>query len=287
MDVTAFKGSRGVKVPISTEEENKILGKSVHTQHKDYQKLLDSVNEKKELHMKTMKKKVLVPVEETIQVPVFRKEASRGTKKVIVQGKRLFPVTKYKEVEETVLDVQEEMVGKHKEKRAAPVTRLRKIPYTDFEERIVDIEVEVPADEVVMRKGFREDKHVVSKIVEVEEDLHYEMRPVLVKKGDKRMKEVGDHHSFKTSHGPPAWDAPTGEAWLSNRLKTPTYRPDLPRPQSAQSILSVASSMVVPRLRQPRYIDAPPVKAPKYQPGRSVGQMKASSSTGALRSSGQ
>jgi hypothetical protein len=269
---------------ITNEQEKQIFDKSVHTQHKDYQKLLDGVNAKRELHMKTMKKKVLVPVEETIQVPVFRKEAARKTEKVVVKGKKLVPVTKYKEVEETVLDVQEEMIGNHKEKRAAPVTRLRRIPYTDFEERIVDIEVEVPADEVVMRKGFREDKHIVSKIVEVEEDLHYEMRPVLVKKGDKRMKEVGDHHAFKTSHGPPMWEPPTGEPW-QGRAKTPSYRGDLPRPHSAQSIISAASSMVVPRLRQSKYMQAEPVKAPKYVPNRSVGAMKASASTGGLRMS--
>merc|ERR1719254_348319 len=96
------------------------------------------------------------------------------------------------------------------------------------------------------------------------------------------MKEIGDHHAFKTSHGAPNWDSPTGEKW-QGRAKTPPYRADLPRPHSAQSILSVASSMVVPRLRQSKYIEAPPVKAPKYQPGRSVGAMKASASTGAIR----
>jgi hypothetical protein len=268
---------------ISNNEEQQIFDKSVHTQHKDYQKLLDSVaaKTKQELHMKTMKKKVLVPVEETVKVPVYRKEANRKTETVVVKGKKLVPVTKYKEVEETVLDVQEEQIGAHKEKRAAQVTRIRKIPYTDYEERIVDIEVEVPADEVVMRKGFREDKHVVSKIVEVEEDLHYEMRPVLVKKGEKRMKEVGDHHTFKTSHGAPNWEPPSMEPW-QNRAKTPQYRGDLPRPHSAQSIISAASSMVVPRLRQPRYVQGQ-VKAPKYVPNRSIGSMKMSASTGALR----
>merc|ERR1711879_233246 len=205
----------------------------------------------REQHVKTTKKKLIVPVEEEIKVPIYRKEASRKKEKVVVKGTKLVPVTKYKEVEETVLDVQEEMVNGHKEKRAVPVTRVRKIPYQEFEEKVVEVEVEVPADEVVTRKGFRVDTHVVSKVVEVEEDLIYEMRPVLVGKGEKRMKELGDHHSFKTEHGAPSWQDSAQEAW-KNRAKTPMHRPDLHRPRSAESVRSVASSMIVPRLKDPK-----------------------------------
>jgi len=237
---------------------------SVHTQHKDYAHLLDTIG-RREQHVKTMKKKVIVPVEETVKVPVYRKEASRKTEKVVVKGIRLVPVTKYKEVVETVLDVQEEMVNGHKEKRAAPVTRVRKIPYQDFEEKVVEVEVEVPADEVVTRKGFREDTHVVSKVVEVEEDLVYEMRLVLVKKGAKRMKEVGDHHAFKTEHGAPHWENSRQEGW-QNRPKTPTYREDLHRPSSARSVRSNASSMVVPRLKASKFLGTDELKSPSYFP---------------------
>jgi hypothetical protein len=184
---------------------------------------------------------------------------------VIVKGTKLVPVTKYKEVEETILDVQEEIVNGHTEKRAAPVTRLRKIPYQDFEEQVVEVEVEVPADEVVTRTGYREDKHVVSKLVEVEEELVYEMRPVLVKKGEKRMKELGDHHAFKTEHGAPHWDMSQVEGW-ENKPKTPRYRSDLHRPDTARSIFSNASSMVVPRLKAPKFLGTDEIKSPSYFP---------------------
>jgi hypothetical protein len=242
------------------------MEKAVHTQHKDYAKLLDTVG-RKEQHTTTAKKKVIVPVEEEVKVPVYRKEARRKTEKVAVQGTKLVPVTKYKEVEETVLEVQEEMVNGHKEKRAIPVTRVRQIPYQEFEEKVVNIEVDVPAYEVVTRKGFRVDRHVVSKVVEVEEDLVYEMRPVLVKKGEKRMKELGNHHAFKTEHGAPHWEDSAVEGW-KNRPKTPTHRAELPRPSTAGSIRSTCSSMIVPRLKDSKHIGTDRITSPSYFPRR-------------------
>jgi hypothetical protein len=257
-------GARKASKGISANEDKHLMNAAVHTQHKDYAHFLDTIGVR-EQHVKTMKKKVIVPVEETVKVPVYRKEAHRKTEKVLVKGTKLVPVTKFKEVEETVLDVQEEMVNGHAEKRAAPVTRVRRIPYQDFEERVVEVEVEVPADEVVTRKGYREDRHVVSKVVEVEEDLVYEMRPVLVKKGAKRMNELGDHHAFKTAHGAPHWETDCQEGW-ENRPKTPTYRDDLHRPSSARSVRSNASSMVVPRLKAPKFLGADGIKSPSYFP---------------------
>merc|ERR1711879_489253 len=221
----------------------------------------------REQHVKTTKKKLIVPVEEEIKVPIYRKEASRKKEKVVVKGTKLVPVTKYKEVEETVLDVQEEMVNGVQEKRAVPITRVRQIPYQEFEEKVVEIEVEVPADEVVTRKGFRVDKHVVSKVVEVEEDLVYEMRPVLVKRGEKRMKELGNHHAFKTEHGAPHWEHSAVDGW-KNRPKTPAHRAELPRPSSAGSIRSTCSSMIVPKLKDTKYLGTDQIRAPNYVPRR-------------------
>jgi hypothetical protein len=270
-------GSKSGSQRIGEHDDNAIMTKAVHTQHKDYNKFLQTVAPQTQ-HMKTMKKKVLVPVEENIKVPVYRKEAKRNTEKVTVKGTRLVPVTRYKEVEETVLEVQEEMINGHKEKRARPVTRIRRIPYQDFEEKIVDVEVEVPADQVVQRQGFRVDKHVVSKVVEVEEDLVYEMRPVLVNKGEKRMKDIGEHHKFKKEHGQPVWED-AFDQW-ANRPKTPTYRDDLPRPRSASSIYSAASSMIVPRLKPERKHDAGMIKSAGYVPRKNY-------STGSLSNAGQ
>lgn len=170
-------------------------------------------------------------------------------------------------MEETVLEVQEEFVNGHKEKRAAPVTRVRRIPYTDYIEKVVDVEVDVPHDELVQRKGFREDKHVVSKVVEVEEDLVYEMRPVLVAKGEKRMKELSDHHAFKKEHGAPHWEASATEAWRS-RPTTPRCHPEFPRPSTAGSVRSEASSMIVPRLKEGRRASADGFRSASYVPRR-------------------
>lgn len=249
---------------LSAEEDRRLMDKAVHTKHKDYGKLFDQATLQQQ-HLKTAKKRIIVPVEEDIKVPVYKKVANRGTKKVVVQGTKLVPVTKYKEVEETVLQVQHEHENGHQEKRAVPVTRVRRIPYQEFEEKVVDVEVEVPADEVVTRKGFRVDKHVVSKVVEVEEDLVYEMRPVLVHKGDKRMKDIGEHHTFKKQHGAPLWEDSVGEGWRM-RPPTPAHRSDLPRPSSAASIRSVASSIYVPPLKATKYIDSGVIKSPSYMP---------------------
>mmetsp|Transcript_125765 Transcript_125765/g.230776 ORF Transcript_125765/g.230776 Transcript_125765/m.230776 type:complete len:294 (-) Transcript_125765:165-1046(-) len=261
---------------LSEKQDHDLMDRAVHTKHKDYAKLVETLP-KREYTTRVLKKKVIVPVEETVKVPVYRKEARRKTEKVVVQGTTLVPVTRYKEVEETVLDVEEEIENGHAEKRAAPVTRIRQIPYQDFEEKIVDVEVEVPADEVVQRTGYRIDKHVVSKVVEVEQDHVYEMRPILVAKGEKRMKEVGEHHTFKKEHGPPHWEVHGVNHWRQ-RPVTPEHRPDLPRPSSARSIHSDASSMVVPRLKETTWVGPASLKSPSYTRPHSASGRPASAS---------
>mmetsp|Transcript_52774 Transcript_52774/g.112961 ORF Transcript_52774/g.112961 Transcript_52774/m.112961 type:complete len:259 (-) Transcript_52774:126-902(-) len=230
---------------ITQEEDKKLTRQAVHTQHQPNDAVLAGTGE---LRTKTLKKHILVPVEETIKVPVVRKEASRTVQQQVVKGQKLVPVKKFKEVEETYLEVKEVTVNGRKEKRHTPVTRMRKVPYTDFETKEVDIVVDVPMEEVVTRTGYRLDKHVVSKVVEVEEDHIYEMRPVLVRKGDTRMTEKHEHHSFKTKHGKPAWDEDTQEGWLG-RPRTPAYRPHLHRPASAGSIRPSTSGSARPMSR--------------------------------------
>merc|ERR1719389_393557 len=107
-----------------------------------------------------VKKHVVVPVEEEIQVPVVRKEVRKTMGKQTVRCQRLVPVTRYKEVEETTLETREEMVDGHREKRAIPITQKRMQPYQDFEEEEYWMEVEVPVEEIVTRTGTRTDKLV-------------------------------------------------------------------------------------------------------------------------------
>lgn len=237
------RNSRARSTPsIQPREVSSLMHRAVETQHRpkghaDRKHETWMAGNVGNVHTKTVTKKVLIPVEETVKVPVVRKEACRGVQQHVVKGKKLVPVTKYKEVEETTLQIQEELINGVREKRAVPITRMRKVPYREYEEKEVEIVVDVPMEQVKTRKGYRLDKHVVSKIVEVEEDHHYEMRPVYVGKGDVRMREGPEHHAFKQVHGKPVWEDQSEAGWGPRPL-TPSYRADLPRPHSAGSIMS-------------------------------------------------
>lgn len=259
----------GMKKSISQAEERKLMDDAVHTQHKDYDKFKASMGGG-EIINKTMKKKVIVPTTEEVTVPVVRKEKKKTVERVTLKSTKLVPVTKYKKVEETVLEVQEEVINGHKEKRAVPVKRLRNVPYTDFEEKEVEIVVDVPKEQIVTRHGTRIDKHVVSRLVEVEEDHVYEMRPVLIKKGETRMKNGPEHHTFKAMHGKPVW-GDIEEGWMT-RSGTPRHRPDLERPSTAGSVRSHASSMYVPAISRTK------IATPKTH-----NKMSKSLSTGTMR----
>lgn len=179
---------------------------------------------------------MVVPVEEEVTVPVVRKEVRKTMGKQTIICKRLVPVTKYKEVEETTLETREEKVNGRREKRAVPITQKRMQPYQDFEEEEYEVEIDVPKHEIVTRTGTRTDKQVTSKIVEVEEEHIYELRPVLIGKGEVRHRHIGDHHKFKHEHGKPAWDEDVQRGWLG-KPQTPEYKPHLHRPRSSCSVL--------------------------------------------------
>jgi hypothetical protein len=183
-----------------------------------------------------VKKHVLVPVEEEVQVPVVRKETVKRMGTKTIQCQRLVPVIKYKEVEETTLETRVVVENGRKEKRAIPITQKRMQPYQDFEEELYDMEVKVPIEEVVTRTGTRTDKQVTGKIVEVEEEHIYELRPVLVGKGDVKHRQIGDHHKFKHEHGKPTWDDDVKRGWIG-KPQTPLYKPHLHRPRSSCSVL--------------------------------------------------
>lgn len=222
------------KTVISQDLDETLMHVAVHTQHqKHYNRNLDV--EPGEQYVKTIKKQVLIPKEDTIKVPVVRKEVVKEVRKAVVRGNKQVPIRKYKEVPETTLEVRYEMVNGIREKRAVPVTKMKKVPYTDFRSEPVEIEVEVPVEEVVTRKGHRVDKHVVSKVYEVEEDHVYEMRPVYVGKAATRMQEKQEHHTFKQHHGKPVWDKRQTEGW-AGRPPSPQYKTHLHRPNSAGPI---------------------------------------------------
>jgi len=227
-----------------------------------------------------VKKHVMVPVEEEVQVPVVRKEVVKSMGKHKVRCQRLVPVVKYKEVEETTLETREMMVDGRKEKRAIPITQKRMQPYQDYEEEEYYMEVDVPMEEICTRKGMRTDKQVVSKVVEVEEEHIYELQPVLVGKGEVRHRHIGDHHKFKHEHGKPAWDPDVSRGWVG-KPQTPLYKPHLHRPRSSSSVLGTM-------LDKERFLGTKTDPIPKNMSdsrGASRGGMNRSTSTPTMRRS--
>jgi len=192
-------------------------------------------------HVHTVKKQIHVPVEKEVKVPVVKKSLEQKLEKQVIKGTKMVPVKKYREVQETVIETKEEVVHGYKDvwkkvreptreivKKHVPVTRTRKVAYVDYVPKQFEKVIEVPKDKIVEKKGFRVDKHVGRKIVEVEEDHHYEMRPVLVRKGDTRMTHKGYEHHGKTQHGRSYWTDRASVATAS----TATSEANLP-PQDA------------------------------------------------------
>lgn len=228
------RASRG-REALNNPRNEQVLNKSaVHTHYLDQGK--GGMNMAVQTVTAKLKKHVVVPVEEEVQVPVVRKEVRKTMGKQTITCQRLVPVTRYKEVEETTLETREEIVNGRKEKRAIPITQIRMQPYQDFEEEFYEKVVDVPMEEVVTRTGTRTDKQVVSRIVEVEQEHVYELRPVLVSKGEAQHRHIGDHHTFKHEHGKPAWDDGVKAGWIG-KPQTPEYKPQLHRPRSSSSVL--------------------------------------------------
>lgn len=156
------------------------------------------------------KKKLMeVPYTEVVQVPVNTKVLTKGTEERTVTGKKLVPVKKFKDVKETVIEYKEEVVKGVKEvwvKKEVPyetvvrkpieVVKTKRVPYTDYEEKDVTVKVTVPCDRVEVQTGFREDKHLKTKLVEVEQDLFVHHGPVVVREGTPRVRDLpgGKNH---------------------------------------------------------------------------------------------
>lgn len=157
--------------------------------------------------IKTVKKQVVrhvdVPMETTVKVPVEKHVVRPHVARHTVKGTELVPVTKYREVEETHLEVQEERVKGERQcwklvtepyqetvKVPVEVTKTRKVPYTEYIPRTVEKVIEVPVHEISTVKGHRYDTHVGKKTVEVEQEEHYEVYPVFKKAGPCRVREL-------------------------------------------------------------------------------------------------
>jgi len=157
----------------------------------------------------TVRKLMEVPYEEKVRVPVKKKVATVGVETKVMKGVELVPVKKYKEVEETVIEVREEEVKGMREvwvkkqvpyteivKKPVKVTKVRKIPYTDYEQKEVEVTVDVPCHKVQVQTGYRDDTVLKTKMVEVEQDVTVEHRPAFHSQGPPRVRDLADekHH---------------------------------------------------------------------------------------------
>jgi len=203
------------------ETEKAALVKYAHHAEEDK----DS-DEEKEVYRKIRKANktmVFIPEEKMVKVPVVRKEKEKIIEKHTVQGTRLVPVTKYKEVAEVNLHDRPVRPGERAWsgnpktqviKTSEMAGRTRKIPYTDFVEEKFDITVDVPREVIKTRVGYRMDKQLHSHAVEITEDCEYEMRPVLIRKGETKAKQVPDSSVHgKAVHGDPVWDGGLHDGW--------------------------------------------------------------------------
>eukprot|EP00927_Polykrikos_kofoidii_P056282 TRINITY_DN50435_c0_g1_i1.p1 TRINITY_DN50435_c0_g1~~TRINITY_DN50435_c0_g1_i1.p1 ORF type:complete len:252 (-),score=32.84 TRINITY_DN50435_c0_g1_i1:296-985(-) len=160
------------------------------------------------------KKLIEVPYTETVQVPVNTKVLTKGFEEKLVTGRRLVPVKKFKEVKETVTEYEETVVKGMKEvwvkekvpftdivRKPVEVVKTKRVPYTDYEEKIVSVKVNVPFDRLEVQTGYREDKVLKSKLMEIEQDLHIEAGPKIIKEGTPRCRDVTGGRHVTVGHG--------------------------------------------------------------------------------------
>ena len=157
---------------------------------------------KADIVSRTVHRTMEVPVEEEVTVPVEREVRQIVPVKKVVESTVMVPETRTKEVMETRYEMQEKKVLRHKwvwkperveyyetVKEKVPVTRPVKYEYEEYVPKTKQIEVEVPVETLRKEVGYRKDKVLKSKQVEVEQDILYEMRPHRVGTGPMRYKE--------------------------------------------------------------------------------------------------
>mmetsp|Transcript_82155 Transcript_82155/g.229010 ORF Transcript_82155/g.229010 Transcript_82155/m.229010 type:complete len:252 (-) Transcript_82155:220-975(-) len=167
----------------------------------------------------TKVKQLHVPFEEIVKVPVKKHVLETGVRKEVVEGVEVVPVRKYRDVDFVVVDVEEKTIPRvrkvwklvdepFQKVVKEPIKRVitKRVPQTVFNEKVVEKTVEVPDDHVETHIGHRYDKVMKTKRIEVEHDEHFELHPVPIKKGEARMREVGDIEEIgKVHRGKPDW----------------------------------------------------------------------------------
>merc|ERR1719433_404532 len=175
-----------------------------------------------------------------------KKVLSRATEKKVITGMQLMPVKKFKEVQETRVEVKKEVVKGTKEvwvKKQVPFEKIvktpvkvnvvRRVPYTDYEEKPVTKVIEIPCDKLQVKSGHRTDKVMKTKLYEVEQDRVLKGEAV-VREGTPRMRQVegGQVHGI-TKRGkavfeeaPGMWTGPDRHYGETSRPASPSVRSD-------------------------------------------------------------
>jgi len=152
-----------------------------------------------------VKRQVMMPYTEQVTSKVTGYDKEQTLEKREMQVTEVVPVEKFKTVDETIVEIQEKekkgtrLVWKqvpeeytYTVKEPVTVVRPRKIPFTDYEERVVTKTVEVPVERKVLKEGYRTDEVLKGKLVEVKQKEVYEMKPHLIGSSDMQMQPKTD-----------------------------------------------------------------------------------------------
>jgi len=152
-----------------------------------------------------VKRQVMMPYYDQVTSKVTGYDKEQAIEKREMQVTEVVPVEKFKTVDETVVEIQEKekkgtrLVWKqvpeeytYTVKEPVTVVRPRKIPFTDYEERVVTKTVEVPVERKVLKEGYRTDEVLKGKMVEVKQKEVYEMKPHLVGSSEMQMAPKSD-----------------------------------------------------------------------------------------------
>jgi len=118
-------------------------------------------------------------------------------------------------------------------KRPVKVPVERQVPYTYYEPEEVTYEMVVPKESVRKQKGFRKDKVVVGKVVDVEQDELYELRPHHVGYGPPRIKSSDRHQELATQAGREIYTPRPGGGRYAHSPRPATARAYASSPASA------------------------------------------------------
>jgi len=158
-----------------------------------------------ELITRPVRKHLKVPIVEEVKVPVEKWTTKTVYEPREVEQTVMKPVTRTKQVEETRIEVQEQqekrtrMVWKlvpeeyyETVKKPVTVPVSKEVPYTDYEPHVQRKTIQVPVEKKVKEEGFRIDRKLGSRMVEVVRDEVYEVKPHFERFGDVRVRYT-DH----------------------------------------------------------------------------------------------